>query len=775
MWNLLSKTNRPKDDTESSRYRGTTSTEGAHSAVSSDSGSYPFINSYPTVTSTSTAPPVSATEEHSVKWPSTTSWASSYHPNGVTRKPYETDGVIKSASRETAGTSVNKLISYFASMESKSNWPNVTPVTRHVGERSNYTSSVCGDKTSFSNSYADDKFKSKSTNVHPNNGSYLTERKSSISTRSPLAFGRTPSSEDVETTFVPSVNATPLHNKKYTGGDAKSTSHASKSYHAVPGSRFAAERSGSYLTERKSSISTRSPLAFGRTPSSEDVETTFVPSVNATPLHNKKYTGGDAKSTSHASKSYHAVPGSIFAAERRRSTSSVTPVGPKRHPSGRRSSSTENRRNISHDGNLGNGRRQVATYGARGGGRVVISVPLNPWQVLGLNSSDASREAIKAAFKKKIHQRVRQNRAMVSIAHHMLTSSAGRYKRVEGTDEFVVTRRDHFMLAACGHTDELTLRIAKDGNIVERRDEHGRTLLYIASKSGFYDTCSLLLQKGAYVNEAQRDGSTPLHGAAFFGHELIVGLLLQHGAKSDIRNKWGNTAIDESATPSIRSLIQTASGDDISSLAARLKERQLVKSVRLIEYQGEVIAKELTRDPRGLDALTRDELNNIHSTWETAWHGTRYGYLESIIDKGLLPSGSSGIKPAKGHYKLGETHFGIRDWAAAIFLSPSILYASHACYSERIFSESQQWCVLVKAYCKPGSFKSYDPTVFQYEPMDGEPDMPEYRIPVTEADKNVILRVESARSVVVQSLIFVRLSFLENQNINFEQAMKLLR
>ena len=710
MGNLLSRENRPKHDYGSSRYGGATSRGGgyssiygAHSAVSSDSGSYPFINNYPTVTSTSTVPPVSATPvSASVERPSTTSWASSYHPNGVTRKPYETDGVIKSASRETYGISAVKPTStgYFATVESKSNWPNVTPVTRRVGERSNYTSSVCGDKTSFSNSYADDKFKSKSTNVHPNNGSYVTERKSSISTGSPLAFDWTPSSEDVKTTLVPSVYATPLHNKKYTGGDAKSTSHASKSYHAVPGSRFTAER--------------------------------------------------------------------------RSSTSRVTPVGPKQHPSGRRSSST-NRRNISHDGNQGDGRRRVATYGARGGGRVVISVPLNPWQVLGLNSSDASREAIKAAFKKKIHQPVRQNRAMVSIAHHMLTSSAGRYKRVEGTDEFVVTRRDHFMLAACGHTHELTLRIAKDGNIVERRDEHGRTLLYIASKSGFYDTCNLLLQKGAYVNEAQRDGSTPLHGAAFFGHELIVGLLLQHGAKSDIRNKWGNTAIDESATPSIRSLIQTASGDDISSLAARLKERQLVKSIRLIEYQGEVIAKELTRDPRGLDALTRDELNNIHSTWETAWHGTRYRYLESIIDKGLLPSGSSGIKPAKGHYKLGETHFGIRDWAAAIFLSPSILYASHACYSERIFSESQRWCVLVKAYCKPGSFKSYDPTVFQYEPMDGEPDMPEYRIPVTEADKNVILRVESTRSVVVQSLIFVRLSFLENQNINFEQAMKLLR
>ena len=419
--------------------------------------------------------------------------------------------------------------------------------------------------------------------------------------------------------------------------------------------------------------------------------------------------------------------------------------------------------------------RRVATYGAKGGGRVVISVPLNPWDVLGLQSSDVSKEAVKAAFKRKITQPVRQNRAMVSIAYHMLTSSAGRYTQIQGKDEFVVRTRDHFMLAACGHTKELTLRIDKKSNLVQERDEYGRTLLYTASKSGFYDTCKLLLEKGASVNEAQNDGSTPLHGAAYFGHALVVGLLLQHGARSDIKNKWGNSALDESATPAIRSLIQTASADDISSVAASLREKHLVLNVRLIEYRGEVIAKELTRDPRTLDAHTRAEWNRIHNTWETAWHGTRYKYLESIIQKGLLPAGSSGIKPAAGHYSLGEKHFGITNWAAAIFLSPSILYAAHACYSERIFSESQQWCVLVKAYCKPGSYKSYNPTVFSYKPMDGEPVMPEYRIPVNEADKNVILRVESTRSVVVRSLMFVRLTFLENQNVNFDQAMELLR
>ena len=185
----------------------------------------------------------------------------------------------------------------------------------------------------------------------------------------------------------------------------------------------------------------------------------------------------------------------------------------------------------------------IATYVAKGGGKVAISVPLNPWEVLGLQSSSVSREAVKAAFKGKITQPVRQNRAMVSIANHILTSTAGRYTRVQGKDEFVLERRDHFMLAACGHTEALTLQIEKKRNLLQDRDEHGRTLLYIASKSGFYDTCKLLLQNGASVNEVQKDGSTPLHGAAYFGHALVVGLLLQHGATSDIKNNWGNSAL----------------------------------------------------------------------------------------------------------------------------------------------------------------------------------------------------------------------------------------
>ena len=67
--------------------------------------------------------------------------------------------------------------------------------------------------------------------------------------------------------------------------------------------------------------------------------------------------------------------------------------------------------------------------------------------------------------------------------------------------------------------------------------------------------------------------------------------------------------------------------------------------------------------------------------------------------------------------------------------------------------------------------KSYDPTVLKYERKDGEPEKPEYRVPVDEEDKNSISRVESARNVVVRSVMFVRASFLEEQDLYFTEAL----
>ena len=41
------------------------------------------------------------------------------------------------------------------------------------------------------------------------------------------------------------------------------------------------------------------------------------------------------------------------------------------------------------------------------------------------------------------------------------------------------------------------------------------------------------------VNEIQKTGSTPLHGAAYYGQTNVVKLLLSYGAKTNIKNNFG--------------------------------------------------------------------------------------------------------------------------------------------------------------------------------------------------------------------------------------------
>ena len=60
-------------------------------------------------------------------------------------------------------------------------------------------------------------------------------------------------------------------------------------------------------------------------------------------------------------------------------------------------------------------------------------------------------------------------------------------------------------------------------------------------------------------------------------------------------------------------------------------------------------------------------------------------------------------EPLKGHIPLGANINNKKDWARAIFVSPSIFYASQ--YSEIIYSDNEEWFIIIDARLNPNSYE----------------------------------------------------------------------
>ena len=113
---------------------------------------------------------------------------------------------------------------------------------------------------------------------------------------------------------------------------------------------------------------------------------------------------------------------------------------------------------------------------------------------------------------------------------------------VRGQDE----RKPLHAAAFSGNLEVVRILIEYDPACINARDERGWTPLCWASGSRYSNDGSalrLLLEHGADVNAANRDGQTPLHEASFYGALEDVRLLLEHGVDVEAKNIHGNTAL----------------------------------------------------------------------------------------------------------------------------------------------------------------------------------------------------------------------------------------
>ena len=111
------------------------------------------------------------------------------------------------------------------------------------------------------------------------------------------------------------------------------------------------------------------------------------------------------------------------------------------------------------------------------------------------------------------------------------------------------------------------------------------------------------------------------------------------------------------------------------------------------------------------------------------------------------------IKPLENHINRYVTVNNIEDWAKAIFVSPSIFYSANAAYAKVIQSCDKEWLILIEARTKIGNYVSQESTVFKYECMEGE------------AKDDIELRIEKECDIIVISICFLEIYFLEKLKI----------
>ena len=142
---------------------------------------------------------------------------------------------------------------------------------------------------------------------------------------------------------------------------------------------------------------------------------------------------------------------------------------------------------------------------------------------------------------------------------------------------------------------------------------------------------------------------------------MIVQLLLEYGANTSIRNRFGALPSDDARSQLIRENILNSQQDQISILSNYLINKKLAKKLVIIKYKGQIIGKKIMRSENFLPY----NIKYIKENWEIGFHGTKYHVLESIMKNGLLPSGAkingTEIKPPSGHIPLNTKVAGFQN------------------------------------------------------------------------------------------------------------------
>ena len=195
---------------------------------------------------------------------------------------------------------------------------------------------------------------------------------------------------------------------------------------------------------------------------------------------------------------------------------------------------------------------------------------INPFEVLGIKKN-ASHWETKSKFREKMIKAFNNDemRIKVCLAYDMILNP-NFYDEIK-KDVFIINDKlDKYVMGyyytVIGDFQKLVKEVEENPEILNYKDPLKRNLLYIAARNGHVDICEYLINKGIEINEIQNTGSTALHGAVYYGQAKVVQLLLNYGAKTNIRNKYNHLPIDEAGTAEIKNLLLENENEPIVKL-----------------------------------------------------------------------------------------------------------------------------------------------------------------------------------------------------------------
>ena len=77
------------------------------------------------------------------------------------------------------------------------------------------------------------------------------------------------------------------------------------------------------------------------------------------------------------------------------------------------------------------------------------------------------------------------------------------------------------------------------------QNDYGQTALHLAVREDHLAMVSVYTSRGVCLNDANKDGDTPLHYSAHWGRPRAAKLLIEAGAKQMVRNHKGEMPLDD--------------------------------------------------------------------------------------------------------------------------------------------------------------------------------------------------------------------------------------